>query len=275
MVYFPRRAYDLWNTRYIIVPFDADGWRDPTRASAPFLFQTQPGLSRSRRLRSARKGPSGPGSGPRPATSGCYATWRSTPAPGSSTTRARRSPSPSLSRGRRGKTMQEILYAPDPVWHDASQPVYDPRSLAWVEHDDLAAIRPYLSGQTTGASETVRGDLPQPEQAVLEVRLDSPGLVVLADRRLSGLGAGDRRQTGARLSGERCDARSRGLLRPASAGLHVCAPVVPDRTAHLDRRPGRPALARPGVCPMALCTRRGRTGRIPMKGSTAILRRRS
>ena len=40
VVYFPRRAYDMWNTRYLIVPFDAGGWRDPTRASAPFLFQT-------------------------------------------------------------------------------------------------------------------------------------------------------------------------------------------------------------------------------------------
>ena len=40
VVYFPRRAYDLWNTRYLIVPFDAGGWRDPTRASAPFLFRT-------------------------------------------------------------------------------------------------------------------------------------------------------------------------------------------------------------------------------------------
>src|SRR5262249_22908185 len=77
--------------------------------------------------------------------------------------------------------MQEMLYAPDPIWRDASQPVHDPRSLAWAARDDLDAIRPYLSGQKTGASETVNVSYPTPEQAVLEVGLDSPGLVVLAD----------------------------------------------------------------------------------------------
>ena len=46
------------------------------------------------------------------------------------------------SRGRRDVTMLEILYAPDPVWHDASRPVYDPRSLAWVRRDDMTAIGP-------------------------------------------------------------------------------------------------------------------------------------
>src|SRR5262249_50231608 len=84
-------------------------------------------------------------------------------------------------RGRRGKTMQEILYAPDPIWPAAAQPVYDPRALAWVSPQDLTAIRPYLSGEKIGVSETVHAAYPTPEQAVLEVTLDSPGLVVLAD----------------------------------------------------------------------------------------------
>ena len=38
--YYLRRAYDLWNTRYFIVPFFANGWRDATRASASFVFQS-------------------------------------------------------------------------------------------------------------------------------------------------------------------------------------------------------------------------------------------
>ena len=77
--------------------------------------------------------------------------------------------------------MREILYATDPVWHDLSQPVYDLRTVAWVKHDDMTAIGPYLSGQKTGASETVIVFYPSPEEAVLEVGLDSPGVVVLAD----------------------------------------------------------------------------------------------
>ncbi len=41
VLYYSRRAYDMWNTRYVIVPFDANGWRDPQRGSAPFLFQSE------------------------------------------------------------------------------------------------------------------------------------------------------------------------------------------------------------------------------------------
>jgi hypothetical protein len=36
VIYFPRRAYDMWNTRYFVVPAYANGWRDETRASAAF-----------------------------------------------------------------------------------------------------------------------------------------------------------------------------------------------------------------------------------------------
>ncbi len=62
-----------------------------------------------------------------------------------------------------------------------SQPTFDPRSIAWLAPEDLKAIRPYLSRQTTGPSETVKVTYPSPEQCVLDVNLDSPGLVILAD----------------------------------------------------------------------------------------------
>ena len=45
----------------------------------------------------------------------------------------------------------------------------------------LGRTRPYLSGRTTGPSETVKVTYPNPQQAVLEVNLESPGLVILAD----------------------------------------------------------------------------------------------
>jgi hypothetical protein len=86
-----------------------------------------------------------------------------------------------ITPGRRSKTLQELLYAPDPVWHNASQPAYDPHNVAWLRSDDLSAIHHYLSGRKPGPSEAVRVNCPSPEQAVLEVTLDSPGLVVLAD----------------------------------------------------------------------------------------------
>ena len=41
MIYFPRRAYDMWNTRYFVVPAYANGWRDEMRASAAFRFESE------------------------------------------------------------------------------------------------------------------------------------------------------------------------------------------------------------------------------------------
>lgn len=40
VIYFPRRAYDLWNTRYFVVPANANGWLDEMRASAAFRFES-------------------------------------------------------------------------------------------------------------------------------------------------------------------------------------------------------------------------------------------
>ena len=70
------------------------------------------------------------------------------------------------------------------------------------------------------SSETVKVTYPNPQQAVLEATLDSPGLVVLADVYYPGW---ELRSTANQphLSGQRCDAGSRGLFRPPSACLHI------------------------------------------------------
>ena len=41
IIYFPRRSFDIWNTRYFVVPFYALNWRDPSRAYASFLFEAE------------------------------------------------------------------------------------------------------------------------------------------------------------------------------------------------------------------------------------------
>ena len=86
-----------------------------------------------------------------------------------------------LSRESRNKAMQEILYAADGIWHDTTQVAYDPRRIAWVGNDDAPALRGYLSGQSPRPSEAVKVTYPNPQQAVLEVTLESPGIVILAD----------------------------------------------------------------------------------------------
>jgi hypothetical protein len=180
IVYFSRRAYDLWNTRYMIVPFDANGWREPSRSSAPFLFQ-------------ANLIYPPPDSFTGPEAADRARQWAETrdfrvvrnlvEFPRAWVVHRVREAAPDSERlrDRRNRTLAEIRYNPDPVWNDASRSAYDPHQLAWISRDDLPAIRPYLSGRITGPSETVHVSYPAPEHAVLDVSLDSPGLVILAD----------------------------------------------------------------------------------------------
>ena len=41
MVYFPRRSFDMWNTRYFILPVYPNGWMDEFRGYAAFLDDTE------------------------------------------------------------------------------------------------------------------------------------------------------------------------------------------------------------------------------------------
>src|SRR5262249_42134558 len=40
LTYFPRRGFDLWNTRYFILPIRTDNWVSPERGYAAFLPET-------------------------------------------------------------------------------------------------------------------------------------------------------------------------------------------------------------------------------------------
>ena len=69
VIYFPRRGFDVWNTRYMIVAYVANGWRDPPRAHASFLFQSRQIYPGSRSIQGPPVGPRTPKTGPRPAIS--------------------------------------------------------------------------------------------------------------------------------------------------------------------------------------------------------------
>jgi hypothetical protein len=74
-----------------------------------------------------------------------------------------------------------MLYANDPYWHDSAKVSFNPRQLAWVPSDVIGEISPGLSHQQATSSETVKVTYRSPQEVVLDVELDSPGLVVLAD----------------------------------------------------------------------------------------------
>jgi hypothetical protein len=170
----------MWNTRYFIVPFETKSWRDPNRSSISFELGTRavcPKFDRSatendviemnawadrrdfRVLRNLNEYPR---------------AWVVHNVREATRTKGPRRPE-------QDDELREILYAADPIWNEATQEPENPRETAWVERDDLRALRAALSGRAPKPSERVTVDYPDPQRAVLEVELDSPGLVVLAD----------------------------------------------------------------------------------------------
>ncbi len=81
------------------------------------------------------------------------------------------------------RVMDEILYQDDELWHVQGRKAHDPMLLAWLEVDpaDRQSIARALSGAAPGPSETVTIDRYEPGRVELTAHVQSPGLVVLAD----------------------------------------------------------------------------------------------
>ena len=249
VIYTPRRSYDMWNTRYFIVAFDSNGWRDPSRASASFLFHSGQVFPDPARF----TGPDGKERAKNWAETRDFKVIRNLveyPPRGSSIARATR-PVRHAVRSEEDETLREMLYAADPIWNNGKDRVYDPHNIAWMSRADLNEVRAYLSGLPTGPSETVKVTYPTPQQAVLEVNLSSPGLVILADAYYPGweLTVDGKERTD--LSSQCHDARSRSRSGPSPLGLYLHAPYFQAGTVGLDCGPGRLCGFRIGVCTLA------------------------
>ena len=180
VIYFPRRAYDLWDTRYFITPFFGNGWRDENRGHAAFLFNSESVLPEPDKF----QGPNGAETARSWIETRDYKVLRNRQhLPRAWIVHDARITVPvtGLAPESRSQAMQEILYGADEIWNDATQVAFDPRRIAWVGYDDALSLRPYLTGEVTRPSETVKVTYPSPQLAVLEVNLESPGIVVLAD----------------------------------------------------------------------------------------------
>ncbi len=180
VIYLPRRAYDLWNTRYFIVPAFANGWRDEARASAAFRFESELVYPEAGRF----DGPHGKEDSKHWIDSQDYEVLRNAQEfPRSWVVHIAR-PIQSFeesSRDLRAAAMKEILYAGDLFWNEQGLTPFDPRGVAWVDSADIARIAPKLSGLPPEKSETVKVRYPDPQRVILEVTLQSSGLVILSD----------------------------------------------------------------------------------------------
>ena len=183
VVVYPRRGFDLWNSRYFILPA-VPRWDDPDRGIASFLPRTKTIYPDAGLLASKPDSPK-------------VKDWmeaedfqilrnldaypRAWIVHG-----ARIKPEVSgLTRGPRKETMEEILFSNDPYWSDSERTIHDPRRIAWIEMNpaDRTKLAGYLPNTPplSGDSVTVDTTESNPQRVVLDANLLRPGVVVLAD----------------------------------------------------------------------------------------------
>jgi hypothetical protein len=185
VLYYPRRGFDLWTTRYFLVPARADGWTDENRAYASFLEDVDviyPDLKQFR-------GPEGKAR---------MAAWREQDdwqLLKSKTAYPRawivheahlQKPIVGMAEADRNMPMRLLLYQSDAFWHNPGLPVLDTRRTALVETDDRRGLAAFLPGGPPDASEIVRVTHYDPQRVELEATLTQRGLVILADVYYSG-----------------------------------------------------------------------------------------
>ncbi len=179
VVVYPRRAFDMWNTRYFILPY-YPSWDDEHRGIASFLDATE----RIEPPADAFLGPAGLEKERSWVLHRDYQILRNLNAfPRAWVVHESRGLKPlqGLSRVDRKLPMEEIVFSNDRFWEDQTRTVYDPRRLVWVERDDQLALSGSLPGGRPELSETVRVVSLESERVVLEAQLQRPGVVVLAD----------------------------------------------------------------------------------------------
>ena len=246
IVVYPRRGFDLWNSRYFVLPA-MPRWDDADRGIAAFLPETEriyppPDFAKGRKddpklkewmenedfqiLRNLDVFPR---------------AWI--------VHNARvKEPIVGLTRGPRRETMEEILFFNDPFWQD---PRFDPDRrppdrLGRGGRQALpcrlsAGLRPPGGGNGQGAHRRIK-----PPEGGARRQADPPGPGDPGRGVLSRMEARDRRPTRADLAGQSPDARSSGSRGKPPPGLHLRAAVVsggmrdqrsgPDRARQLSDR---------------------------------------
>ena len=179
IVYYPRRGFDMWNTRYFILP-GYTIWTDTDRGVASLLLDTEPIYPR-------------PGTFLGAGATARYEDWVRTE---DVQIHRNRNAMPrawivhdarfskeiaSLSRIERKDPMEEMTYAADQIWNDPRRTPYDPRKLAWIEVADPEPIRSALAAARVDPGDSVKVVRYEPQRVELDVRSRDNGVVVLAD----------------------------------------------------------------------------------------------
>ncbi|MFO0960053.1 MAG: hypothetical protein U0800_21895 [Isosphaeraceae bacterium] len=178
VVYFPRKGFDLWNTRYFLVPMNPAGWKDVSRGFATFLADATPvapppfegpdrdeqiiAWARDRDWQVFRNRLEFP-------RAWVVHDFKAMP------------PLSGMARADRETRMLTLLHQADAFWNDANLPNLNLRQVAMVEAADRDALAAALDRQPPGPDESVKVVEYSPNRVAIEATLERPGLVVLAD----------------------------------------------------------------------------------------------
>ena len=169
LIVFPRRSFDMWNTRYFVLPANPNGWNDETRAYAAFVTDAE----RIYPPPDAFEGPDGAERRSAWVAGNDFQVFRNRAAyPRSWVVHDARYSSASAGSGRAGR--------------DAGNPRHPLRLRRPAPHGlarrgqrlELAA---YLPGTPPLPSETPAITVYSAQRVEIDVALERPGLVVLAD----------------------------------------------------------------------------------------------
>jgi hypothetical protein len=181
LAYHPRRGYDMWNTRYFVVPGWPGDWRDDRRSYASFIYESEPIYPDPER----RHAPESKKEMDRWANEEDFQILRNKAAyPRAWIVHEMRVYPTIKGLGRRDRepVMTEMLFPSDPFWFDVGREVFDPRVLTWIDEADQQRVRPFMVGRArSGSSEGVKIDVYEPQRVEMTAMLERPGLVILAD----------------------------------------------------------------------------------------------
>lgn len=178
ILYFPRRGFDLWNSRYFVLPTVPSN--DERRSILSFL----PGSTPIYPTPETFDGPGGKERRERWTQNEDWQVLRNTRAmPRAWIVHELRvmAPITGMRRADREQIMEEILYQADEFWYNPSRVLHDPTRQAWVETLTPAKLSKYRPGGPPSAHERISFSKYAPLEVILDVTLERPGVVVLAD----------------------------------------------------------------------------------------------
>ena len=179
LMVYPRRGFDLWNSRYFVLPY-ASRWDHEQRGIASFIERTV----RVHPPPDAFDGPDGAKREAAWANAYDFQVRRNLDAyPRAWVVHEARWSDPirGLDRASRDRLMQEVLYANEMTWTDPDRIAYNPRRTAWLEAPARPDVGAYLSGGPPTPGESARVVHQESDRVEIEAVLERPGIVVLAD----------------------------------------------------------------------------------------------